>query len=260
MRSAASSAALTLLEKVAVDNGFDRPLAREGDWLVFVSTQAPLRLWLSALPGAPLVAAFSQLNVAQALGDLGTPVSAPLPGGAAAARSSPDIPALHRLVRRAFQLSKSLPYELLHAFQKETAGLPRATEAERLVIQRVGQDVFRAGLLDYWEGRCAVTGLAVPQLLRASHMKPWADCPSDAERLDVFNGLLLAPHLDVAFDCGFITVADDGGVVVAAALAESERRVLGLDQLLRVSGLAQAHRPYLQWHRERVFRGRPEGA
>ncbi|MDC0682621.1 HNH endonuclease signature motif containing protein [Sorangium atrum] len=50
-----------------------------------------------------------------------------------------------------------------------------------------------------------MTGLAVPALLRASHIKPWADCETDAERLDVYNGILLAPHLDAAFDRGFIT-------------------------------------------------------
>jgi hypothetical protein len=244
----------TLLEKVAVDNGFDQRLPRDGGWLAFASTQAPLRLWLAAPGGAPFIAAFSHLNVAQALGDLSSTVTTLLPAGAVAARSAPDIPALHRLARRAFQLSKSLPDELLRTFQKETAALPRTTEAERLVVQRVGQSVFRAGLLDYWEGRCAVTGLAVPELLRASHIKPWADCTSDAERLDVFNGLLLAPHLDALFDCGFITVADDGAVIVASALGETDRRLLGLAFSLGVSGLAQGHRTYLLWHREKVFR------
>jgi putative restriction endonuclease len=73
---------------------------------------------------------------------------------------------------------------------------------ERLLVHRVGQDVFRAGRIDYWEGRCAITGLGVVELLRASHIKPWAACDLDAERLDVLNGLLLAPHLDAAFDRG----------------------------------------------------------
>jgi putative restriction endonuclease len=41
-------------------------------------------------------------------------------------------------------------------------------------------------------------------------MKPWADCASDAERLDPFNGLLLAVHWDAVFDCGLVTFADDG--------------------------------------------------
>jgi predicted restriction endonuclease len=121
----------------------------------------------------------------------------------------------------------------------------------------VGQNVFRQGLLDLWEGRCAVSGLAVPELLRASHIKPWADCESDAERLDVFNGLLLAPHLDAAFDCGFVTVADDGVVVVSGTLDGEARRVLGLNEPLRVCRLAAGHRSYLPWHRERVFRGHP---
>jgi hypothetical protein len=60
------------------------------------------------------------------------------------------------------------------------------------VRQRVGQEVFRAALIDYWGGACAVTGLALPEVLRASHSQPWADCTTDEERLDVFNGFLLA--------------------------------------------------------------------
>ena len=121
-----------------------------------------------------------------------------LPQGASGALSVADIPTLHRLVRRAFQLSKTLPDQLLRTFEEKTATLPRTTEAERLVVQRVGQDVFRAGLLDYWDGHCAISGLAVAELLRASHIKPWAACDSDAERLSVFNGLLLAPNLDAS--------------------------------------------------------------
>jgi predicted restriction endonuclease len=89
----------------------------------------------------------------------------------------------------------------------------------------VGQDIFRHGLLEYWEGRCAITGLAVPELLRASHIKPWAECGTDAERLDVFNGLLLAPQIDAAFDLGFIGIEDEGTVVVSPALDEEARRI-----------------------------------
>jgi len=103
------------------------------------------------------------------------------------------------------------------------------------------------------EGAAPIANLAVPQLLRASHIKPWADCASDAERLDVFNGILLAPHLDAAFDGGFITVADDGAIVVARALDATARRVLDIDKPLWVRGLTDGHRVYLPWHRGRVF-------
>ncbi len=248
------SATLTRLEKAAVDNGFDQELPRQDEWLGFASTHAPLQLWLSAIEDGPVLAALSQMNVARALADQAEPVTLPLPAGACAALASRDIADLHRLIRRAFQLSRSLPDELLRAFEKQTAHLPRSTEVERLVVQRVGQDLFRQGLLEYWDGRCAITGLAVPELLRASHIKPWADCEADAERLDVFNGLLLAPHLDAAFDQGFITVADDGAVLVSGVLGREARRVLGLDTPLRVRALSDGHRAYLRWHGKRVFK------
>lgn len=250
-----SPATITRLEKAAVDNGFDLDLLGEQDWLGFASTQCPLRIWLRSAGDAAVHAAFSQQNVARALDQYGMPTPAPFPKGALGGRTVTDIPSLHHLLRRAFQLSKTLPDELLHSFERQIATLPRTTEIERLVVQRVGQDIFRGGLLDYWEGRCAITGLAVPELLRASHIKPWADCDSDAERLDVFNGFLLSPNLDAAFDRGFITVADDGSVIVSGMLDVAARRTLGLDVALRVQTrlLHEAHRNYMRWHRERVF-------
>ena len=122
------------------------------------------------------------------------------------------------------------------------------------MVRRVGQDIFRRGLFEYWDGRCAITGLAVPELLRASHIKPWAACNADAERLDVFNGFLLAPHLDAAFDAGFITVAQDGTVLVSRALPPDARPVLGLDKPARVHGLRRTHERYLRSHRTNIFR------
>lgn len=242
----------TLLEKAARDNGLDRRVPADGGWLRFTSTQVPLDLWLGTLGEGLHLVAVSRVDVARALP--GTPIASPLPPGAAGARTAPSLPELDRLIRRAFQLARALPDEPLHAFERETATLPRTTEAERLVVQRVGQGCFRRGLLDYWEGRCAVTGLAIPELLRASHSKPWAECTTDAERLDVFNGFLLAAHLDAAFDQGFITFRDDGVLVVSPLLDAASRELLGLDRPLRVRTVTDGHRRYLAWHRERVFR------
>lgn len=249
-------ATATRLEKAAVDNGFDQELPAPDGWLGFASTQAPLRIWLTALGEDLFLVTLSQAHVARALHEHGTPISAPLPEGATAGRTVATIAALHRLLRRAFQLSRTLPDELLQAFISKTAALPKTTEAERLVVQRVGQDLFRAGLLDYWEGRCALTGLAVPDLLRASHIKPWADCATDAERLDIYNGLLLAPHLDAAFDQGFITIHDDGAVIVSPELTGENRRLMGLGSELRLDAINDGHRRHLAWHRDSVFRAR----
>ena len=248
---------ITRLEKAATDNGFDLDPEREADWLSFGSSQTSMRIWLTAIGESLFLAATSRADVLDGLAGLGTAFTNPLPSGAAGALSVSDMAALHHLLRRAFQLSRTLPDALLHAFEEETANLPRTTEAERQVVQRVGQDIFRRGLSEYWNGRCAITGLAVPELLRASHIKPWSDCDTDAERLDVFNGLLLAAHLDAAFDAGFITIAEDGRGLVSSILPGDARSVLGLDGSLTVRGLHQAHQRYLPWHREKIFRTHP---
>lgn len=46
---------------------------------------------------------------------------------------------------------------------------------------------------------CALTGLAAPEMLVGSHIKPWRES-SNEERLDPMNGLLLAAHADKLFD------------------------------------------------------------
>ena len=163
---------VTRLEKAATDNGFDLDLEHSPDWLCFGSSQTSMRIWLTVNPESQFLAATSRPDVLDGLAGLGVVYTDPLPTGATGALRVGDIAALHRLLRRAFQLSRTLPDALLHAFDAETASLPRATESERLVIQRKGQDLFRRGLLEYWDGRCAVTGLRVPELLRASHIKP----------------------------------------------------------------------------------------
>lgn len=91
-----------------------------------------------------------------------------------------------------WRLGLSLPTAPLQQFRVRTAGLPQTTEVERLVVQRIGQNVFREALLDYWDYRCPLTGIAEPELLRASHIVAWAGCDDDAHRLDAHNGLLLS--------------------------------------------------------------------
>jgi hypothetical protein len=251
-----------LLEKAATDNGFDLKAEAPEPWLAFRSSHIPVSLWLAAETTGTLHLALSAPHLARELGGFtpASPVGAPsptpwpLPPGAAAARAYPDLTPLTDAVRRAFQLARALPEVPLHTFEARTATLPRTTEADRLIVQRVGQDVFRAALLDFWQGRCPLTGLAVPELLRASHIKPWADCLEDAERLDVYNGLLLAPHLDAAFDRGFVTFTDAGELVCSPALPTDARAVLGVAGALPALPLREAHQVYMAWHRARVFR------
>lgn len=242
----------SLLEKLARDNGFDVPGTPDDDWAAFASTEVPLKLWLGAVDDRWCLA-LSQPAVASELEGLSEGCAVAAPAGAVVVREVADLTQLHHVVRRAYQLSNTLPDELLREFERRTQGLLETTEQERLVVQRVGQEVFRAGLMRYWEGRCAVTGLSEPELLRASHMKPWAKCETAQERLNVFNGLLLAVHLDAAFDRGFITFDDAGRVVLSPRLSAEDSAVLGLRASLALRRVEPGHRAALAWHRANCF-------
>lgn len=167
--------------------------------------------------------------------------------------------ALGRLLRRAAELAMALPTHAADLFAQEVAKIEAdptsTTEALRRTKQRVGQDLYRKALMDYWGGACAVSGLHIPELLRASHAKPWADCASDAERLDVFNGFLLSAQFDALFDSGLITFDDTGVLVVSPRLDPFHRILLGLAEqpLLHLRWISPQHLPYLTWHREEVF-------
>ena len=50
--------------------------------------------------------------------------------------------------------------------------VPDKTTRDALVKARIGQGQWRKDLLRNWAGRCAITGLEIETLLRASHIKP----------------------------------------------------------------------------------------
>jgi putative restriction endonuclease len=239
------------LDKAAVDEGFGIRRADDGDWLAYESLGAPAAIRLTRVPEG-YVAAVDHDGVAAELAARWPAWDGVAPPGFTAF-VVPDTAPLHELVREMRRLARALPLAPLRAFEAKTRGLPRTTEAERLVVQRVGQDVFRAALMDYWLGRCAVTGCAEPLLLRASHIKPWALCGTDAERLDARNGLLLAAHLDAAFDAGLIDFDGAGRIGFAARFAPADRRALGLHEGMALARLAPGHRAFLAWRRTHLL-------
>ena len=144
----------------------------------------------------------------------------------------------------------SNPIREIEEYQFTYQDLPE-TERESIVQSRIGQGRFRTELIEYWHG-CAVTGCQAREVLRASHVKPWRNS-SNEERLDVYNGLLLIPNLDVAFDNGMISFADDGKIIISGFLTEDYRLKLGIHPDLRIAGIGERHLKYLKYHRENVL-------
>ena len=129
-----------------------------------------------------------------------------------------------------------------------------STERKQVVAARVGQGMYRERLLAKWDNACAVTGLAVPELLMASHAKPWK-IARNIERLDGDNGLPLIPNLDKLFDKGFISFAADGAVMISPALSAAACATFGVDATLHLlKPLNAAQQSYMAYHRYHVFK------
>jgi hypothetical protein len=243
----------TELEQAAWNHGYRRPNGEADGWLWFRSDEGvPGEVALAcgaADDGAPWFLAVEHAGVAQVLAsEFPATVSGPAPPPCKGAFAFAQQAEMRRALSRAFHLARSLPTFPFTQFEAEVAGLGD-TEIDRIVRQRVGQGFFRAALIDYW-GACPLTGVSDPTLLRASHIVPWAECASDAERLDVFNGLLLCAHWDAAFDAGLVSFADDGMVIARPDLSAKAEAVLGLPNVPPLH-LEAPHRLQMARHRKR---------
>jgi len=78
------------------------------------------------------------------------------------------------------------------------------TERTTMARGRRGQQFFRQTVINSYGVCCCISGINVPRLLVASHIKPWRDFPK--ERLNPRNGLCLSSLHDAAFDDGLITI------------------------------------------------------
>lgn len=233
-------------EKAASQNGFRRVLGENAGWRAFASTTAHGVIYLAAESiSGPWFLAVDHAGVVAEL----EPPSADAQGPGKARYAFATLRELYAALDRVYRLGLSLPDAPLREFETRIANLPRTTEAERLVVQRIGQDIFRARLMDYWQGRCSLTGITDAALLRASHIVPWAECETDAERLDVHNGLLLSALWDAAFDRALVTFDDQGRPEFSPSLSEQARGELRWSSPI---SLTDEHRWRLARHRERA--------
>lgn len=128
------------------------------------------------------------------------------------------------------------------------------TERNEIRKARIGQGVFRRNVFAI-SSQCRATGISAPELLIASHIKPWRSCENAKERLDGHNGLALAPHIDFLFDRGLIGFEDAGNLLISTKLEKMNIQNLGLAVALERPSVpfSERYRPYLAHHRNNVF-------
>lgn len=149
--------------------------------------------------------------------------------------------------------------KLLNYFDITKEGEDKIYESKH----RKGQEYFRRMILANYGGRCALTGIDIPQVLLASHIIPWSDAEHHSERLNPSNGICLSALYDKAFDKGLITFSpDDYSVCLSSLLRDNESKdyydhhfgcIVG--KKLTIPEVFKPNRDFLAYHREKVFVG-----
>jgi len=117
-----------------------------------------------------------------------------------------------------------------HAAQEDQEGAFDPTDGAdarqrvlRAIAHRQGQPAFRRKLLQNYQGKCAITGCNLPQVLEAAHIHPYQGEHTNHPG----NGILLRADLHTLFDLYLITIDDETlKVIVSPALQGTEYKIL----------------------------------
>ena len=87
---------------------------------------------------------------------------------------------------------------------------------EQVVKVRVNQSFFRSLILSSYNNCCCITGIIQPELLIASHIRPWG--LDEKNRLNPRNGMAINALHDKAFENGLLTITPDFQIKISTIL------------------------------------------
>jgi len=130
----------------------------------------------------------------------------------------------------------------------------------REVKTRVNQDVFRDIVLANYDSKCAITGIDIAALLKASHIIPWSK--SEKERLNPENGVCLSALYDCAYDRGYIAINKSFEIVLSSELKKKSKKEYYSKYFADLEGskilLPKKYLPkkeFLDFHLDTIFKG-----
>ena len=148
--------------------------------------------------------------------------------------------------------SNRVDIEETEALEAEIESLQlKGQDKEAIVKQRVNQHVFRDRLLKKYN-KCVLCGMSNPDLLTASHIKPWRDS-DETEKLSIYNGFLMCPNHDRLFDRGYISFSEDGSILISDDLSTEDRIFLNIHENYSIE-LKPENLPFLKYHRDFILR------
>jgi len=148
----------------------------------------------------------------------------------------------------------------LEASSEEITNIPIGSSIEKTIKSRIGQQFFRESILSSYGSKCCITGISIPSLLVASHIKPWSVSNPETERVNPANGLLLNAFHDKAFDKGLITINKSFEIVISDTVPQTISESMDIDWLREFSGkgikLPDKFLPdanFIEYHNDYIF-------
>ena len=157
------------------------------------------------------------------------------------------------------KMGQSLQDTIAVDYSKENdLNIPLGKEKSVTVKQRVNQTFFRKAVLASYNHTCCVTGIASPELLIASHIKPWRAC-TETEKTNPRNGLCLNALHDMAFDKGYMTITPDGKIHISNAIKAVTNEVLNAyflrynNESINMPEKFMPDKTFLEYHNDVIF-------
>ena len=126
---------------------------------------------------------------------------------------------------------------------------------KREVNTRLGQSKYRKFVLNNFNNKCCLSGIAEIDLLVASHIVPWSH--DKQIRLDPTNGLCLFITYDKLFDKGYFSLDDNLQVIIPDNISLFSAEIQNI--LLTIHGRKISTpqktipKKYLEHHRKTIF-------
>jgi putative restriction endonuclease len=108
------------------------------------------------------------------------------------------------------------------------------TETLRTVKTRRVQAFFRRTVLESYNHCCAISGLAIPELLVASHIIPWSE--DESRRADPTNGIALNALYDKAFDRKLVSFDENFRLVLSDRIKKQYKDAMVKEYFLEFEG------------------------
>jgi len=129
------------------------------------------------------------------------------------------------------------------------------------ISEKQARKFFRKAVLTAYDFKCCISGMVIPELLIASHIKPWNVSDKKTERIYPANGLCLNAFYDRAFDQGLITVDPDLRIWVSRRVKDAYTDEVSEEWLYNLEGESimrpsrfRPERYLLQYHNDVVFK------